>query len=108
MTPGQTDMIVLLLAGLAGGIGVGAALPEHSLGTLKNALVGVIGGAIGYVLQKFLPLPSLAVSGGDPVLDVSPAEHLMVQGLVGVAAGALFVAVLGFVIVEARRHAKPK
>jgi hypothetical protein len=95
------EVVVLVLAGIAGGNATGLAIKEYSLGAIKNTLAGAIGGAAGYFLQAFIP-PTVD-AGGNPVLDNSLVNHMVILALVGIAAGGMLTLVLGFVMSEVAR-----
>lgn len=95
------DIVVLILAGVAAGNAVGGAPKEFNLGALKNTLVGGIGGAGSYFLQTFIP-PTVDING-DPVLDYSIVNHVLILPLLSIIAGGILTMVLGFVMSEAFR-----
>ena len=55
MSPVLTDLIILVVAGLIGGYAAGFAGKEHSLGTVKNSVIGVIGGRVQLFPTAFYP-----------------------------------------------------
>jgi hypothetical protein len=61
------NLMIQLVAGLAGGNAAGKALPNFDLGTLGNTIAGAIGGVGGGQLRQ-VSIPALAGSAGG--LDV--------------------------------------
>lgn len=100
MTSALTEIIVLILSGIAGGNAAGLAAKEFSLGTLWNTLAGAIAGGAGYFLQTFMP-PTVDVNG-NPVLDNSIVNRLFTLTLAGLALGGVLVLVLGFIRSESQ------
>jgi hypothetical protein len=102
MTSTLTEIIVLILAGIAGGNAAGSAAKEFNLGTLRNTLAGAVAGGAGYFLQPFIP-PTVDING-NPVLDDSIVNHLLILALLGLALGGVLIIVLGFMKSEACRR----
>lgn len=51
-----TSLIIDLISGAVGGNAAGAAMPDKSLGTLGNAIAGLVGGGLGgQILQALVP-----------------------------------------------------
>lgn len=94
------DLVILVVAGLVGGYAAGFAGKEHSLGTIKNCIVGIIGGAGSYFLLPFIP-PTVGSAGENAV------EHAFTLALLGLAAGGILAFVVGFVVSEAFKHRSP-
>jgi uncharacterized membrane protein YeaQ/YmgE (transglycosylase-associated protein family) len=56
MSSAIVNLIIQLVAGIAGGNAAGASLKDYDLGTLGNTIAGAIGGAGGgQILQAFDP-----------------------------------------------------
>ena len=102
MTATVTDVAVLIFTGILGGNAVGLAMRDYSLGALKNTIAGAIGGSGSYFLQTFIP-PTVDAAG-NPVLDPSIVNHMVILALVGLAAGGMLTLVLGFARSEASKH----
>ena len=82
------NLIIQLIAGVAGGNAVGAALKDYNLGALGNTIGGVGGGQI---LQALIPAIAGAAGGG---LDVGA----ILGQIVGVGAGgAILTLIAGLV-----------
>jgi len=82
-------LIVQLLSGAAGGIGAGKALKDQSLGTLGNAISGIVGGGLGGVI-----LNALNLSAGSGALDPASIGTDVAGGGIG---GALLLIVIGII-----------
>jgi len=105
MTSTLTEIIVLILAGIAGGNAVGLAGGEFNLGTLRNTLAGAVAGGAGYFLAPFIP-PTVDING-NPVLDDSIVNHLFTLTWLGLALGGVLIIFLGFMKSEASRRRSP-
>lgn len=81
-------IIVQLISGAAGGIGAGAALKKQSLGTLWNAVAGVVGGGLG---GQLLGLLGVAAGGG---MDAAGVAGSVAGGGVG---GAVVMIIVGLI-----------
>lgn len=82
--------IVQTIAGLLGGVAVGATLKEHSLGLLRNILLGALGGGLGgFILQA--AIPSMVNGSGEPNLGGSPTDDLAIRVLAGFICGGMLV-----------------
>lgn len=91
------DLIISVVAGLIGGYAAGLVGKEHSLGTVKNLVIGAIGGAGSYFLRPLIP--TVVGSNGETAV-----EHWMIVTLLELAGGAILALVLGFVATEAVKH----
>lgn len=96
-----TELIVLILAGIAAGNAAGLMDKEFNLGMRRNTLAGAFAGGAGYFLLPFIP-PTVDING-NPVLDNSIVNHLLVLALLGLALGGVLVIALGFARTEASR-----
>ena len=87
----MVNLIIQLIAGVAGGNAVGAALKDYNLGNLGNTIAGAIGGiGGGEILQALIPaIASAAASGG---LDLGSIVGQIVGGGAG---GAILTVVAG-------------
>src|SRR5258707_380202 len=73
------NLIIQLIAGVAGGNAVGAALKDYNLGNLGNTIAGAIGGVGGgQILQALIPAIASAAAGGG--LDVGALVGQIVGG----------------------------
>lgn len=59
-----TSLLIDLISGAVGGNAAGAAMPDKSLGTLGNTIVGLVGGGLGGQILQAL-LPTLTGGGSD-------------------------------------------
>jgi hypothetical protein len=105
MTSTYIDLLVLVVAGIVAGNGIGSLGKEISLGTLKNTAAGAVGGAGGYFLQGLVPLTVDAA--GNSMSEGPIANHLVTMALIGLAAGGLLTMVLGFASHEASKRRSP-
>ena len=94
------DLIIMAVCGLIGGYAVGFASKEHSLGALKNCLVGLVGGAASYFVLPFIP--PVAYSNGE-----TAADHWMTVAFLGLAGGGILALVAGFIVTEAMKQKSP-
>ncbi len=96
--------LITLISGAAGGNIAGAAMPDKSLGTLWNSVVGLLGGTAGYHLLEILGVISKAASkipadgtGGPnamPNLDLtSILENIGTSGV----SGAIVLAIVALI-----------
>jgi uncharacterized membrane protein YeaQ/YmgE (transglycosylase-associated protein family) len=87
------NLIIQLIAGVAGGNAAGAALKDYNLGNLGNTIAGAIGGVGGgQILQAFVPAIASAAAGGD--LDLGAIVGQVVGGGAG---GAILTVIAGLV-----------
>jgi hypothetical protein len=85
-----TSLIIQIIGGAAGGIGVGKAVKNLDLGTVTNAIAGIIGGGLGGQILNSLgiaAMPSGAVDAGSIIGNV-------VSGGVG---GGVLLAIVGLI-----------
>ncbi len=95
MTWTLTSLLIQIVAGIVGGLGAAALAHEHSFGTVGHILSGAIGGALsGYFLQT---LAGTLVTGSGAVNASDPVGDAILQGLTGLAAGAIVTLIVGFV-----------
>jgi len=97
-----TNLIVQVLAGLAGAHLAAAALHDHRFGVIGHSLVGLIAGALsGYFLQvQALIVVTASGSLNQPRIP----DIVVIEGLTGAVVGGIAMAAVG-VLLEAR---KPK
>ncbi|MBP6534433.1 MAG: hypothetical protein KAZ45_03710 [Arenimonas sp.] len=79
--------ILIFIGGILGGLAVGFFVNKFSLGTLKNALVGLAGGVLFAYLQQ-----AVGLARAEDVQDLGVIVIRLVVGLVG---GFLFTALIG-------------
>jgi len=84
------ELIIQLVAGAIGGNAAGMALKKHSLGTLWNSVIGIIGGGLG---GQVLGMLGLAVGGGGG-LDIASIVGQILSGGVG---GGILLVIVGVV-----------
>jgi hypothetical protein len=85
------NLIIQLVAGVAGGNAAGATLKSLDLGPLGNTIAGALGGAGGgTLLTALLPMLQGAASGPD-------VGTIVGQAIGGGAAGAIVTAVVGLI-----------
>jgi hypothetical protein len=105
-----TTIILQVVTGMIGGLAVGAAFTDHSLGLVKDVGVGAVGGGvIGGIVQALVP--PMVMASGDPAYDNYLINQLATQAGVGLACGTLLTLIVGFVCREmamerARKNAR--
>ena len=89
-----TNLIIQIIAGILGGHAAAAASKEHSFGVLGHTVAGAVGGAVsGYFLQTIV---GIVVTGtGEVQQDPDPVTQWILQGLAGLAAGAIVTLAFG-------------
>jgi hypothetical protein len=86
------NLIIQLIAGVAGGNAAGKTLKDYDLGGLGNTIAGAIGGVGGgQLLQVLMPAIAGAAGGG---LDVGSIVGQLVGGGAG---GAILTVIAGLV-----------
>ncbi|HSG94473.1 MAG TPA: hypothetical protein VLA28_03060 [Afifellaceae bacterium] len=83
------QLIIQLISGAVGGNIAGAAMKEHSLGTVYNSIAGIVGGGIGGQLLAAI-VPALAGGG----LDIGSIIGNIAGGGVG---GAILMVIVGMI-----------
>jgi hypothetical protein len=90
-----TYLMIQIIAGILGGYAAAAVAHEHSFGAVGHGIAGAAGGALsGYFLQA---LAGTVVTGSGAANDIEPVTQWILQGLAGLAAGAIFTLAIGFV-----------
>ena len=88
------NLIISLVSGAIGGNVAGAALPEKSLGTVGNSVVGLLGGGVGDFILRALGVlattaTTSAVAGTHPEAGFDIGTLLANIAVSGVSGGAL-------------------
>ncbi|MGI9486036.1 MAG: hypothetical protein ACR2RF_09195 [Geminicoccaceae bacterium] len=85
------ELIISLISGAIGGNVAGALLKNFSLGTLLNAVVGIVGGGLGGHLLGVGGAPMMGAEGG---LDIGA----LIGNVVGSGAGGgILMVVIGLI-----------
>ncbi len=102
-----TNLIIQIIAGIIGGHGAAVASKEYSFGALGHTIAGAIGGALsGYFLQTIV---ATVVTGTGAVnQDADVVTQWVLQGLAGLAAGAIFTLAVGLLKHSIDQHKKGK
>lgn len=83
-------LIIQLVSGAAGGNLAGKVMPNFSLGTVINSIVGILGGGLGGQILGTLGMA--AASGGG--MDIASILGSVAGGGVG---GGVLMAIIGFI-----------
>jgi len=95
MTWTMTNLVIQIVAGILGGNGAALVAKEHSFGAIGHTVAGVVGGAVsGYFLQTIVG--TVVNATGEVQQDADLATQWMLQGLAGLAAGAVLTLIVGF------------
>jgi uncharacterized membrane protein YeaQ/YmgE (transglycosylase-associated protein family) len=81
--------VIQLISGAVGGVGAGNVLKNQSLGTLGNAISGVVGGGLGGIILQAL---GMAVSSGG--LNAATVGTDIAGGGIG---GAVVMIIVGVI-----------
>jgi hypothetical protein len=85
------SILINLVAGALGGVGAGKASPNFDLGTIGNAVSGLVGGGVlGQIVTLLLPSVMAAAQAGN--LSVG---GVISQAVAGGAGGAILTALIG-------------
>jgi len=107
MTWTLTNFFIEIVGGMAGGLGIAAAVKEHSFGALGHSVTGAIGGVIsGYFFQTIVA--TLVTGAGSVQQDPDAVTEAFLQILGGLAAGAIVTMVVGFAKHSIDRHRAAK
>jgi hypothetical protein len=98
-----TEVIAQIVAGMLGGIAAGLAAEEYSLGLIKNAGVGAVGGGVGGSLLQSV-VPPTVTAPGDPVFDDSVVTEWVIRVLLAFIVGGMLNLIVGFVKGEMTKH----
>src|SRR5262249_22226720 len=91
MSGALVNLIVQILAGIAGGHAAGSTMKNFDLGALGNTIAGAVGGGVGGQLLQML-IPMLASGSGG--VDIG---SLIGQAVGGGASGAVLTAIVALV-----------
>jgi hypothetical protein len=95
MTWTVTNLVIQIIAGVIGGNGAAVVAKEHSFGVLGHTICGALAGAVsGYFLQTIVG--TVVTGTGDIQQDAGPVTQWVLQGLGGLAAGAILTMAVGF------------
>ena len=95
MTWTVTNLFIEIIAGIVGAHAISAAAKEHSFGVIGHTIAGAAGGAFsGYFLQTLAA--TVVNSTGEVHQDADAVTRLLLQGLMGIAAGAILTMIVGF------------
>ncbi len=90
-----TNLVIQIIAGILGGHGAALVVKEHGFGALGHTIAGAVGGAVsGYFLQTIVGTVVNATGGVQQDADL--VTQWVLQGLAGLAAGAILTMVVGF------------
>jgi uncharacterized membrane protein YeaQ/YmgE (transglycosylase-associated protein family) len=94
MTWTVTNLVIQIIAGIIGGHGAAAVSKEHGFGVLGHTISGAVGGAVsGYFLQTIVG--TVVTGTGDIQQDADIVTEWILQGLGGLAAGAILTMAVG-------------
>jgi hypothetical protein len=86
------NLIIQIIAGIAGGHAAAAAVHDHKFGALGHSVTGAAGGAItGLFLQSFVAPVESSIFGNTSTLEFAVGE-----AIVGAVAGAMATLIVGF------------
>lgn len=108
MTWTTTNLVIQIIAGILGGHGAALVAKEHSFGALGHTIAGALGGALsGYFLQTLVA--TVVTATGDVQQDADIVTQSILQGLAGLAAGAVLTMAVGFLKhgIDQHRTGKP-
>ena len=97
-----TNLVIQVIAGILGGHAAAVLAKEHSFGAIGHTVAGAVGGAIsGYFLQTLIG--TVVTATGD-VQTPDIVSHRVLQGLGGLAAGAIVTLAIGFLKHSINQH----
>jgi hypothetical protein len=89
-----TNLIIQLIAGILGAHGAAAGAKENRFGAVGHTLAGFVGGGLsGTFLQNAVRTVTIT---GIP-LEQTLVERVIIQSIVGAAAGAAAMMLVGFI-----------
>jgi hypothetical protein len=87
-----TNLAIEIIVGIVGAHAISAAAKEHPFGVIGHTIAGAVGGAFsGYFLQTLAA--TVVDSTGE---DADALTQWLLQGLAGLAAGAILTMAVGF------------
>ncbi len=90
-----TNLVIEIIAGIVGAHAISAVANEHSFGVIGHTITGALGGAFsGYFLQTLAA--TVVDSTGQVRQDADAVTQWLLQGLAGLAAGAVLMMAVGF------------
>ncbi|MGB6543372.1 MAG: hypothetical protein WBF03_21175 [Xanthobacteraceae bacterium] len=95
MTWTVTNLIIQIIAGIAGAHAISAVAKEHSFGVIGHTIAGAVGGAFsGCFLQTLAAV--VVNASGEVQQDADPVTQWLLQGFTGLATGAILTMAVGF------------
>jgi uncharacterized membrane protein YeaQ/YmgE (transglycosylase-associated protein family) len=102
-----TNLLIQIIAGILGGHVAAVVVKEHSFGALGHTIAGAVGGAVsGYFLQTIVG--TVVTATGEVQHDADLVTQWILQGLAGLAAGAILTMVAGFLKHSIDHHGMEK
>jgi len=97
------NLAIQIIAGILGGHVAGVVVKEHSFGALGHTIAGAVGGTVsGYFLQTIVA--TVVNASGEVQHDADLVTQWILQGLAGLAAGAVLTMVVGFLKHSVDQH----
>lgn len=95
MTWTLTNLVIEIIAGIAGGHAIATVVKEHGFGALGHTVTGALGGAFsGYFLQTLAAL--VVDSTGEAYQGADQPTQWFIQAVAGMVAGAALTMAIGF------------
>jgi hypothetical protein len=106
MTWTVTNLLIEIIAGIAGAHIAAVAASEHSFGRLGHSIVGVIGGGFsGYFLQTSA---AVTVNTNGTFNEPRLFAQVVVHSLAGATVGGILMLIVGFLKYSADTHRASK
>ena len=107
MTWTLTNLIIEIIAGIAGAHAISAAAHEHAFGAIGHTTAGAVGGAFsGYFLQTLAA--TVVNATGEAQQDADAVTQWLLQIFMGLAAGAILAMAVGFAKHSIEQHKSAK